>query len=224
MTPRPFNQGDEYEHQIYQICCESHILPAGFKRAGASAFEPDIVFIHKGQQYSLEVKADKGADWGQKMCKWDENTGWQWNVVDNTTKLYDELGMLNKIDPNFVPRKFSLNRDTITLKDKRFDQENFERPNIECPIEALFNYYAERDCYYLQFQNYGFYHLKKDIAKLGTQQFNGTITFRFRAKTIHSEPVYKYGFYGVLKLREKPDLSSFDINERENAEFPEIYP
>ena len=60
MTPRPFNQGDEYEHQIYQICCESHILPAGFKRAGASAFEPDIVFIHKGQQYSLEVKADKG--------------------------------------------------------------------------------------------------------------------------------------------------------------------
>jgi|TARA_B100000315_G_C14527615_1_gene564591 hypothetical protein len=40
----------------------------------------------------------------------------------------------------------------------------------------------------------GFYHLGADVFYLGTPIFDGSLNIRFRAKTIHSDPIYNYGF------------------------------
>jgi hypothetical protein len=50
------------------------------------------------------------------------------------------------------------------------------------------------------------------------------MNLRLRAKTIHSSPVYKYGFYAVLKVdkKEKPQKSCFDIEQKDGRKFPRI--
>ena len=67
------------------------------------------------------------------------------------------------------------------------------------------------------------YHLETDILGLGTPQFNCRMSLRLRAKTIHSLPVYKYGFYAVLKIKpQRITKSIYDLEEKEGRLFPLI--
>ncbi|MFN7357059.1 MAG: hypothetical protein ACK5UZ_17390, partial [Pseudanabaena sp.] len=63
-----------------------------------------------------------------------------------------------------------------------------------------------------------------DILHLGTPQLNCKMNLRFRAKTIHSIPVYKYGFYAVLKVdkKDKPQKSFYDLEQKDGRIFPPI--
>jgi hypothetical protein len=47
------------------------------------------------------------------------------------------------------------------------------------------------------------------------------MNLRLSAKTIHSSPVYKYGFYVVLKVdkREKTKKSCYDLEQKDGREF-----
>jgi hypothetical protein len=95
---------------------------------------------------------------------------------------------------------------------------------VKININSLYDFYGNKDCYYIQIGGYGFYHLKRDILCLGTPQFECQMKLRLRAKTIHSSPVYKYDFYAVLKVDKKqnPKKSCYDIEQKEGREFPPI--
>ena len=219
----PYNKGDAYEYKIYDICQREKILPPNFKRAGASD-KSDIKILHKNVEYNVEIKADENADYGQKYLRWEKDTGWKWSIKDEITDLFDLINVKKFINKSFNPRKFSKTREKITINDKKHDQKNFERPDILCPIENLFTYYKNKDCFYLQLENYGFYHLEKDIANLGTKKFDGQISLRLRAKTNHSKPIYRYSFLAVMKLSKKPTKSDWDFEERDGRKFPKILP
>jgi hypothetical protein len=117
----------------------------------------------------------------------------------------------------------SIPRDEITVQQKKQDQKAFE-DKVEIDINSLYNFYSGKDCYYIQIGGYGFYHLKRDILSLGTPQFDCRMKLRLRAKTIHSSPIYKYGFYAVLKVdkKEKPKKSCYDLEQKDGREFPPI--
>ena len=92
----------------------------------------------------------------------------------------------------------------------------------------------------MQLQNFGFYHLKKDINKLGTQQFDEIMTLRLRDKTKNSTKKinfkekkekkirintgiptpWNYGFLGVIKMKKKPSPSKYDLEELDGRKFP----
>jgi hypothetical protein len=95
---------------------------------------------------------------------------------------------------------------------------------VKININSLYDFYGNKDCYYIQIGGYGFYHLKRDILCLGTPQFECQMKLRLRAKTIHSSPVYKYDLYAVLKVDKKqnPKKSCYDIEQKEGREFPPI--
>lgn len=218
-----YNKGDSYEEKIFKILESKKMLAPNAKRGGSSK-KPDLLFLHRSRPNSLEVKLDLKADYGQKMLKWEDGV-WSWCVNDSVTQLYSELKILEYINrKSIIPNRYTVPKEEITQDQKTEDQKNFEDVQ-EIDINALYEYYSNRNCYYIQIGDYGFYHLKKDVLNLGTPQFNCKMRLRLRAKTIHSNPIYNYGFYAVLKPYGKPNqVSPFDLEEKEDRVFPPLNP
>jgi hypothetical protein len=217
-----YNKGDNYEQNIFDLLTSKGLIAIGSARGGAGN-ATDIKFLHNFQEYNLEVKLDLEADYGQKMLKWD-NGIWSWCVDDAVTSFYTSVGVLDIVNAkNLIPNRYSIARDEITAQQKNQDQKAFE-DKVEIEINSLYDFYGGKDCYYIQIGGYGFYHLKQDILSLDTPQFDCRMKLRLRAKTIHSSPVYKYGFYAVLKVdkKEKPKKSCYDLEQKDGREFPPI--
>ena len=207
MSDIPFNLGDAYEYRIFTILKKKELIPLDAERAGAGGGS-DAYFINSGKRYNLEIKKDLQADYGQKMLRWSKDQGWYWSVDDETTRLYTSVGALNYInDIGYTPNKFTRPNREITYAMKKEDQENFEN-KMPIPSESLSRFYNEKNCHYLQIgDGFGLYHMGEDTARLITPEFDGAFRLRFRAKTIRSDPVWNYGFYGVLKIEKKPTIS-----------------
>lgn len=217
-----YNKGDTYEEKIFEICVKRGIVPKNFKRGGAGN-SPDIEFIHRGTTNTLEVKADTKADYGQKTLRWKDGM-WSWCVNDEVTKMYTQLGILKLIQARkIIPRKYTVTNKLLTQEDKSTDQRAFEK-TIKIDTERLFAYYKNKNCHYIQIGGYGFYYLDEDVLHLNVPQFDGKLIMRFRAKTVHSEPIWYYGFYAVLKVEVPPKPSQFDIEPLPKKIFPPIKP
>ena len=221
-----YNKGDIYEDKIHKILIKKNFLTKDSLRAGASD-RADIEVKYNKNKVRIEVKADQNADYGQKSIKWSSQNGWRWAKSDKVTKFYEEIGIIeNYINKNFIPRKFTKEKLKITQADKTFDQQSFEKPKIEIPLKTLFDYYKLKNVFYIQLENCGFYHLSEDKLNLKTRMFDGKMVLRLRAKTIHSKDKnsnltpWNYNFYGVLKMLKRPSPSNFDLEERDNKEFP----
>jgi len=217
-----YNKGDSYEQRIFDILQSRQILSPTSNRAGAGG-GADLKFLHLSQEHNLEVKLDLKADYGQKTLGWQEGI-WFWNKPNKITDFYTSLGILEYVNQkNIIPYRYTVNKDSLTTTHRSLDQRAFE-DSVQIDISALYSYYAEKNCFYIQVGGYGFYHLKRDILKLGTPQFNCDMKLRLRAKTVHSNPIYNYGFYATLKPVGKPQKSIYDIEEQENRAFPLIQP
>lgn len=215
-----YNKGDTYEGIIFDLLTTKGLIALNSKRGGAGN-QPDISFVHDNRQTNLEVKLDLEADYGQKMLKWNDGI-WSWCVDDIVTEFYTQCGVLQFIQTKQItPNRYSIPKQEITLAQKNEDQKHFE-DKLDISINTLYDFYAHKNCFYIQVGNHGFYHLKQDILDLGTPQFNCGMKLRLRAKTIHSEPIYNYGFYAVLKVNSKPVKSSYDIEEKDGRRFPPI--
>lgn len=221
----PYNKGDAYEDKIYNLMKKSGILSIGNKRAGAGTGQ-DAKFTHKGMDYNLEIKLDLLADYGQKMLSWSKGGGWIWRTNDEINKLYTSLGVLDYVRAKkIIPNKHSKPNIALTLADKKEDQRNFEDTKFVIDCNALLKFYEEKNVFYIQIgDGYGFYSLSKDPANLGVPKFNAEFTLRLRAKTIHSNPVHNYGFYAVLKVKNKPQRSDYSIENNDKQRFPPITP
>lgn len=216
-----YNKGDAYEEKIHKICIERGITPIQFKRGGAGN-SSDIEFIHKGKINILEVKVDTKADYGQKMLKWNNDIS-SWCVDDEVTKMYTQLGILRLIqDRQIIPRRYTITKKLLTAKDRNVDQQIFEL-KIDIETTRLFLFYSQKNCHYIQIGGCGFYYLDKDVLNLNVPQFNGKLKMRFRAKTIHSYPIWNYGFYAVLKVDHPPTPSKYDIEEIDGKIIPPIH-
>ncbi|MCY7331984.1 MAG: hypothetical protein LH649_04850 [Pseudanabaena sp. CAN_BIN31] len=217
-----YNKGDDYEQSIFDLLTSKGLIVIGSTRGGAGNLT-DIKFSFDFQECNLEVKLDLDADYGQKMLRWD-NGIWSWCVEDAVTLFYTSVGILNIINAkNFIPNRYSIPKEEITCQQKKQDQKAFE-DEVEIDINSLYDFYSSKNCYYIQIGGYGFYHLKQDILSLGTSQFACKMKLRLRAKTIHSVPIYKYGFYAVLKVdkKKKPKKSYYDLEQKDGREFPTI--
>jgi len=197
------NKGDAYEEKIFNICKQKKIIKPGSSRAGAGS-GADLVIFRKGNEINIEVKfiksSLKDADWGQKYLDYRERDGWFWSNPDKVTNLYDAINLISFI-PIFRPKNINHNDDEnwiearkqiISQEDKNFDLNSF-KGNIPCENDILFQYYAQKNCFYLQLKNYGLFHLLEDKFDIGTPQFDGEMNIRFRAKPFHAHAYYVDG-------------------------------
>ena len=209
-----YNLGQLYEERIRYILKERGLLPL-------SLCGNDAGFTHKGMDFFVEVKNKTAPDFGQKKLTWDKQKGWQWSEKDIITDLYDQLGVMKYVDKNFVPRKYTVSANSITMLDKKFDQQQFEKRGIVLDNPKYLNeFYARKNCFYIQIENKGLYHLKNDIANLIVPRFKPELTLRLRAKTHHSIPIYSYSFFAVIQAKTQNMTNSrYDIEEKV-GEFP----
>ncbi len=215
-----YNKGDEYENTIFDILTEKKLIAPNSTRGGAGN-QPDIKFLYNSQENNLEVKLDLSADYGQKMLKWSDGI-WNWCVDDVVTRLYTKVGILQIIqDKKYIPNRHFILKKELTEELRKEDQRQFESVSV-ISINALYDFYANKNCFYIQVGGYGFYHLKEDILNLGTPQFICNIKLRLRAKVISSLPIHNYRFYAVLKIGSKPVTSLYDIEEKNGRIFPPI--
>ena len=195
----------------------------------------DAVFCHLGKPHNLEVKNGLQADYGQKKFSWTKEGGWDWSEHDDVTDFYSRISALKFIrSRNITPRRYTMPKDKIRVEDGKADQKAFEYREFIVKADALWNYYAEKGIHYIQVgDGYGFYHLDKDVAKLGTSPFDCDFILRFRAKyhdrldrthgTLEPTP-WNYSFFAVLKVKGKPKKSKFNLEESEDQEHPPIKP
>jgi hypothetical protein len=211
-----WNLGQIYEKRIQDILAEKELLPDHL-------CGNDAGFKHKGMIFFVEVKNKTAPDFGQKKLTWTKQNGWQWSERDSITDLYDRLGVMKHIDRNFVPRRYTVSANSITMLDKRFDQQQFEKRGIILDNPRyLYEYYAQKNCYYIQIENKGLYHLKNDIANLIVPRFQPELTLRLRAKTHHSIPIYSYSFFAVIQAKTNVlTKSPYDLEEKV-GEFPPL--
>ena len=212
------NKGHDYEAKIDEIIKSKglRVLDVG---------ECDTGFIHKKVNFLVEVKAINAPDFGQKYLKWSEESGWEWTPKDEITEIYDDMGLLKLIDSGFKPNLYTIKPiHSITPAQRLEDQRAFKKDNIEVAgLDALYRYYARRNCFYIQIENKGFFYLEKDIAGLGVPQFRPILKLRMRAKTVSSIPTYNYRFLVVLNADKRSvPKSGFDLEEKEGRKFPNI--
>lgn len=221
------NKGHVYEKTIVDILTKRNIIPDGLAGAGSGP-GTDIFFVHGKKTYKLEVKNNVvGPDYGQKrLLPFKTDGGWKWKLAKDeyVTRFYTGLGVLKYLDnKNIVPNKHNKKDSQITEHDKKEDQKNFEDRTFTISSEAFSKFYFEK-ADYLQIGNgYGFYHLTDDVAKLGTEKFEGRFILRFRAKTHHSMPVHGYSFFAVLKCS-SAKKSKYNLEDVRGQEFPPIVP
>ena len=211
-----YNEGQLYEEKIKELLQKRNLLPNNLRGNDAG-------FIHQDIPYYLEVKNKTAPDYGQKRLVWDEEFGWNWSKQDIVSEMFDNIGVRNLIDPDFIPKRYSLPQNVISQEDKRFDQLHFEQSGIILEnINYLYEYYARKECYYIQIEKKGLFFLNNDVADLDVPQFNPQLSLRLRAKTHHSEPAYKYSFFAVLQVRRTNIPSSVYDLEEIAGEFPPI--
>lgn len=209
------NLGNQYENEVKERLRRLHLLPRELRGNDAG-------FIHNGREYYLEVKNKTAPDFGQKGLKWSEDDGWTWREEDSVTDLYEALNIIGYIDKLFIPRRYTIAEKDITPEDRHYDQEHFENHISGLPIDSIYEYYARKDCYYIQIEKHGLFYLLEDRAFLGVPQFDTKLSLRFRAKTHHSYPAYKYSFFAVIQARLSTlRISNYDFDE-EVGLFPKI--
>jgi hypothetical protein len=225
------NKGHRYEKKIVQILEDKKIIPIG-KHGAGSGPGTDITFFHNKKEYKVEIKNSvTDPDYGQKRLI-PEKIGdeWQWGwapgvINENITKYYTSIGILDYLNKKkIIPNKYRKLDSELTLKDVKEDQVNFEDRSYEISSEAFEIFYEEKADYVQIGKGLGLFHLKKDIAKIGTSKFEGKFILRFRAKRHTTKNFHCYSFFSVLKCRKVLKKSKINIEELEGQEFPKINP
>jgi hypothetical protein len=231
------NAGDEYEISSYDKCYQKGLIFPGTERGGSSS-KADLKISHNSKPLNVEVKKlKKVPDMVQRYLGFDLIDGWFWKKPDELTQYYDSQRYLQKLksdlNPNYIPRRLTMDPNHYTDEDKRYDLDYF-RKNMggkmieifyELDLEALFTAYKLKNTYYIQCEDFGFYHLYSDKFNLGTQQYDGKIKLRMRMKIMRSNPPHKVAHQAVIKPESKknggwPTPSNYDIDEKEGRSFP----
>ena len=184
------NKGHTYEKKIVKILQDRNLVPQGVTGAG-SGVGTDISFLHENNEYRLEIKNNAtDPDYGQKRLvpklvgkKW----VWQWAPGIESEKIvghYTGLGVLDYLNKkNIVPNKFRIHDCKLSKQQKMEDMTNFEDRKFTVSNETFIKYYEDKAEYIQVGNGFGFYHLKRDTANIGTKQFDGEFILRFRAKS-----------------------------------------
>jgi hypothetical protein len=217
------NKGLEYERKIKQILIDRGVLPPSLA-ATLTKSGNDACFIHKKTEYFLEIKNRTAPDYGAKKIIYDPlRKKWKWNEPDTMSEMFDSLGVLNKIE-TFEPRKYVKFDSQLTPMDKNYDRTKFEKTILldgTSGAGILHNYYAKKNCYYIQIEGKGLFHMLDDRANLYVPKFVPEVSLRLRAKPHSSFPVHNYSFRVVIVAARRSIPTSTHNIEIEDK-FPPI--
>ena len=224
------NKGILYEAFLFEKLKGERLTPRGFTPAASDSNAPDIKFMWKGNPYNLEVKLNKGADFGQSGLKYKNN---KWELDGDKAIAHVSMReMLKRMGiEDFVnsragwgglgqPRLFKLKDEglTPTWADKEDDYNKFQDKYIPIPNNTVTNYYKAKNINYIHIGGLGTYYMGADpaqmVASSNMPRFQADLKLRIRKKGSSSNPNYRFSL--ALLLASTPNESEFDIENEDS--------
>lgn len=221
---------------LYEQTCNKKLQKIGVLSGKVKDYighDHDGAFLYKGKEYKIEYKLDWTADLGQATLSYDLKRG-RWFISGSQTpeglEIQDMLksvgaeGLINS-DEGWkhlgAPQKFLNANKRVTKEQAAQDYSKYKNRWLSVPSSFTNDYYAAKGVYYIQIGGLGFYHMKKDPARIGAPKFLPNLRLRFRLKPdrggLESENFYNYRFTVALRAMYRPTISRFDIER--NPEF-----
>ena len=224
------NKGHKYEKKIVQILKNKGLMPNETSGAGSGP-GTDAVFIHRGKEFSIEIKNLPAAEFGQKRLipKYEDNQ-WKWHWSEKKksleiTKYYTKIGVLDYLNKKkIIPNKHRKPDSKLTINDIKKDQRSMAESKFRIPDTTIAMFYQDKADYVQIGGGYGFYHTKNDKAKLGTEKISAECKLRFRLKRHNQIPIHKVSFMAVIRSRKLLKKSNYNIEENNDQTFPPIKP
>ena len=165
------NKGHKYEKKIVQILKNKGLMPNETSGAGSGP-GTDAVFIHRGKEFSIEIKNLPAAEFGQKRLipKYEDNQ-WKWHWSERKkdleiTKYYTKIGVLDYLNKKkIIPNKHRKPDSKLTINDIKKDQRSMAESKFRIPDTTIAMFYEDKADYVQIGGGYGFYHTKNDKAK-----------------------------------------------------------
>ena len=214
------NKGFLYESKINNLLKKYKIQSSSFIGAGSDANAPDAEMVIKGVKYKVEVKLNLRVDFGQGSLDYDVKSK-KWLLGGaNTDSAQQMRDFLNSIKvPKIVneawgssgaPRKFTVPLSKFTPADVKHDYAKFTDRFVIVNSDAVTNYYASKQTYYIQVGKYGLFYMGEDVAELGVPEFKPILRLRIRLKRGGSNPIYNYRFTTALQATSL-NISNIDL-------------
>lgn len=205
------NKGFLYEEKINRILFKNGAQRKGFKPAGSDSNAPDALLTLKGEDHKVEVKLDTKVDFGQGSLDYNIKTGkWTLGGADTTSaeqmrQFMKMIGVEKEVNKKWgkfgAPRKYTVDTKKFTKKDVDHDYKTFQNFFVDIPGDAVANYYASKNTYYIQIGGgYGLYFMAKNPAGIpDIKQFNLKLRLRVRLKRGGSSPLNNYRFTTAIQ-------------------------
>jgi hypothetical protein len=203
------NKGILYEALVNKNMKEAKVEKSNFQPAGSDPNAPDAQLTYKNKDYKIEIKLDLNVDFGQGSLDYDLTTK-KWILGGAKTPAAEQMRefltaikvpeLVNrKWGPNGIPRKFQIPTSQFKKEDVDYDYKNFKDFFVSIPKDSVSKYYNSKKTYYIQIGGYGLYHMGRDVADLGTKEFDLELKLRVRIKRGGSLPIYNYRFTTAIQ-------------------------
>lgn len=206
-------KGFKYEARI-----QIGLYNAGFadtnKTAGSSN-RADALFLYKGKEHNLEI-GTKGKDYAQGMVYWDVKRSKWYASTKNSESLTKYLEKWS-YDDDLMDKWGALAlgaKQAATPKQKVAAARRGDLILTGMPPRMIWDYYKDKETYYIQVENYGAFWMKKNPLRLPLPRFEVTPELRFRVKGYGSSAKKTHDTTWAIKI---PDMISspytFDVED-----------
>lgn len=219
------NRGILYEEKVNRTLAKNGAQRKGFKPAGSDSNAPDALLTVKGEDYKVEVKLDLRVDFGQGSLSYDVDTG-KWSLAGADTPAAEQMrqfmkmiGVEKEVNKRWgklgAPRKYTVETKKFTKKDVDHDYKTFTEFSVNIPSDAVENYYASKDTYYIQIGGgYGFYYMSQNPAGIPADKFTLNLKLRVRIKRGGSNPINNYRFTTAIQaVGSSLKFSKYDLDD-----------
>ena len=220
------NKGFLYENTINKNLKAAGVQRKSFSGAGADSNAPDAEITFKSKDYKVEVKLDLNVDFGQGSLVYDLDekewklAGAKTDSAEQMREFLTQIGVTSMVNkewgPKGPPRRYTIPTSQYKKEDVDFDYKNFKDFFVDIPRSSVANYYNSKKTYYIQIGGYGLYHMGKDVAKLGTEEFKLNLRLRVRLKRGGSSPIYNYRFTTAIQaVKNSLKKSDSDLDDKD---------
>jgi hypothetical protein len=203
------NKGFLYEGAINKNLKKYKLQKSSFVPAGSDPNAPDAMLTYQGKDYKIEVKLNLNVDFGQGSLDYDIKkekwliSGAKTAAAEQMREFLTKIGVVDIVNKEWgskgPPRKFTVPKNQYKKEDVDHDYKNFKDVFVNVPTSAVADYYNTKKTYYIQIGKFGLYHMGKDVADLGTDEFKLQLKLRIRIKRGGSMPIYNYRFATAIQ-------------------------
>lgn len=192
--------GFDYEKKI-----QVGLFKAGYAKTKATAGSTnraDVVFLHKGKEYNLEIGI-LGKDFAQGKVHWNTETNKWYADTRNSetlTKFLQTLTYDDDLMDTWGPVAIGARTKVTAKKRVAAARRGGDLYLTDVPARMIWDYYNDKGTHYIQVNGHGAYYMKKNPLNLPLPRFTVVPELRFRVKGYGSSSAVPHDTTWAVKI------------------------